>query len=246
MKETIQEIFKHLIPITLPQNVNEGRYDLVSEDKTIILPSMWDSAIKPGSKVSMHMWPLPPQMQARPPSHRPGMPGWQAGAPPPPRLPPLQPGVKARVDGAPRFSAGASARSTLSVSIPKPKPSQKKSKLCADDISSTTSSGSSTKKPRRRRMRTVRRQIIDDTTSCDSDSDSDNEENRLAPEEEEELRAVDFAEVVKEAEEGKDAVAEMLRRFTNITDVESGLGDIHGAGIWSSSSEGSGGSSDSD
>ncbi|KAK3988725.1 hypothetical protein QBC44DRAFT_328806 [Cladorrhinum sp. PSN332] len=65
----------------------------------------------------------------------------------------------------------------------------------------------------------------------ESESDSE-DENKLTKEEEEELKVVDFAKVVKEAEEkeGKDAVAEMLRRFTNMTDVESGLGDVN----WSS------------
>ena len=57
MKYLITEAFHHVAD--LGPDVADGHYDLVGPQNEIILPSIWEAVVKPGWKISMHMWPLP-------------------------------------------------------------------------------------------------------------------------------------------------------------------------------------------
>ncbi|KAI4178965.1 MAG: hypothetical protein LQ346_007303, partial [Caloplaca aetnensis] len=66
MEDLIRQAFLH-VEIVGPQ-VAEGRYDLVGPNGEIILPHVWETMIKPGWVVTMHMWaiPEPPSAPAPP------------------------------------------------------------------------------------------------------------------------------------------------------------------------------------
>ncbi|TGJ84571.1 hypothetical protein E0Z10_g4180 [Xylaria hypoxylon] len=63
MRELIESAFRH-VEIIGPE-VQEGHYDLIEPDGTIILPQTWEELIQPGWNITMHMWPIgpPPQLQ---------------------------------------------------------------------------------------------------------------------------------------------------------------------------------------
>jgi hypothetical protein len=49
----IKQAFAGVGPLS--KYVDEGEYDLVNEHGDIILPTLWDSTIQPGSRIAMHM-----------------------------------------------------------------------------------------------------------------------------------------------------------------------------------------------
>ena len=61
MESLIKQAFLHVDLIGV--HVQEGRYDLVGPDGEIILPQVWQTMVKPGWAISMHMWPLPESVQ---------------------------------------------------------------------------------------------------------------------------------------------------------------------------------------
>lgn len=67
MESLINKAFLHVDLIGV--HVQEGRYDLVGPDGEIILPQVWQTMVKPGWAISMHMWPLPES--ARTPNNHP-------------------------------------------------------------------------------------------------------------------------------------------------------------------------------
>jgi hypothetical protein len=76
MKGLIDAAFLHVEG--LGNHVTEGHYDIINGDGKIVLPEVYEQLVKPGSKISQHMWPLPA------PSHFPRRPGIPAGPPGPP------------------------------------------------------------------------------------------------------------------------------------------------------------------
>jgi hypothetical protein len=56
VQSLINEAFLHVD--ILGQHVHQGHYDLVDPDGSIILPQLWESTIRPGLEISMHMWPI--------------------------------------------------------------------------------------------------------------------------------------------------------------------------------------------
>jgi len=90
MKRLIDQAFLHVEG--LGNHVTEGHYDLIDEEGKILLPDVYDQSVKPGSKISQHMWPFPTPL---PPSHfnrRPGPPPAPAVQNPPPAPPRDWPG----------------------------------------------------------------------------------------------------------------------------------------------------------
>jgi hypothetical protein len=63
MEGLIKQAFLHVDVIG--PHVHQGHYDLVSPDGEIVLPQVWDTIIKPGMAITMHMWPMPEP----PPAH---------------------------------------------------------------------------------------------------------------------------------------------------------------------------------
>jgi hypothetical protein len=58
MKRLIEQAFLHVEVIG--PHVFDGHYDLVmKETGCIVMPRLWDAAVKPGCSITMHMWPLP-------------------------------------------------------------------------------------------------------------------------------------------------------------------------------------------
>lgn len=51
----------------LGQHVMEGHYDLIGPSGEIILPQLWETVIRPGWSITMHMWPMP---DVQKPNHR--------------------------------------------------------------------------------------------------------------------------------------------------------------------------------
>jgi hypothetical protein len=85
MEELIKQAFTH-VEIIGPQ-VADGQYDLVAPDGGIILPQIWESVIRPGWNITMHMWPMREPKPPRPfPRH--GIPPPPPGSRPGPPLPP--------------------------------------------------------------------------------------------------------------------------------------------------------------
>jgi len=80
MKGLIDAAFLHVEG--LANHVNEGHYDLIDEDSKIILPEVYHQTVKPGSKISQHMWPFPIKRGAPPPA--PAVFPSSGGMPPPP------------------------------------------------------------------------------------------------------------------------------------------------------------------
>ncbi|KAF0329334.1 hypothetical protein GQ607_003283 [Colletotrichum asianum] len=65
MEEIVKQAFLH-VDIVGP-HVQEGRYDLIGSDGRIILPILWEKAIKPGEIIEMRMWPMDkPNIAPRP------------------------------------------------------------------------------------------------------------------------------------------------------------------------------------
>lgn len=46
--------------VVIRPHVRKGHYDLIDrKNGNIIQPTIWETVIKPGQKIAMHMWPLP-------------------------------------------------------------------------------------------------------------------------------------------------------------------------------------------
>lgn len=56
MEDLVKQAFQH-VEVLGPQ-VQEGHYDLVDSEEEFILPSAWAETIKPGSSITMRMWPM--------------------------------------------------------------------------------------------------------------------------------------------------------------------------------------------
>jgi len=85
MEELIKQVFMHVDIVGA--HVAEGHYDLIGEQGEIILPQVWETLIKPGMSITMHMWPMPEKKPPRPFPRRPGE-LQLSGARPPPWNPP--------------------------------------------------------------------------------------------------------------------------------------------------------------
>src|SRR5436305_4562294 len=59
METLIEQAFANLHNSTIRDHVNSGRFDLSDPSGAVILPSIWETIIQPGSTITMHMWPLP-------------------------------------------------------------------------------------------------------------------------------------------------------------------------------------------
>ncbi|KAH8889095.1 hypothetical protein GQ53DRAFT_843159 [Thozetella sp. PMI_491] len=108
MKDRITDVFLHVDVIG--PHVRDGHYDLLGENGQIIPASEWSATIRPGTNISMHMWPMnkPNLPRPQPPGFqppRPGMvpppgarpPGVHSGGPPPPTgafRPGMHPGMR--------------------------------------------------------------------------------------------------------------------------------------------------------
>ena len=57
ISQLITQAFTHIEG--LDDHVSQGRFDLVAPDGSLILPSLWNSMVRPGMEVSMTIWPLP-------------------------------------------------------------------------------------------------------------------------------------------------------------------------------------------
>jgi hypothetical protein len=57
MESLIKQCFLHVDVIG--PHVQEGHYDLMGTDGTIILPQLWEAMIKPDCEITMFMWPIP-------------------------------------------------------------------------------------------------------------------------------------------------------------------------------------------
>ncbi len=73
--------------------MQEGHYDLIGPDGSIILPQAWEQIIQPGWNITMQMWPILPPNPPQPPGLvQPSLLGpnvLASGSPPPP--PPAPP-----------------------------------------------------------------------------------------------------------------------------------------------------------
>lgn len=226
MKALIDSAFLH-VDIIGP-NVLRGFYDLSNANGEIILPSLWSTNIRPGDKITMHMWPMnefppstvfpgarpvgPPRPTGAPmfpppppppgfgPPRPPPPPCFPGPAPPPPPVfPPPPPGY-----GCPRPRIGAPDI----IEVGPRKPIKKKSKTGAQTTVLAWMLGKKAK-----------------------------DENEPSKEEEEELALVDFRAFV----EARVKVVEMMERWTNATDVQNGI-----VGLFDSEESDSEGGSDSD
>jgi hypothetical protein len=66
VEELIRLVFENIEEIG--PHVHSGHYDLMGPDFGIIVPSAWDTTIKPDMKITMHMWPFPePKKESLPP-----------------------------------------------------------------------------------------------------------------------------------------------------------------------------------
>lgn len=65
MESLIKQSFLH-VDVIGPL-VQEGHYDLIGPDGSIILPQLWDTMIRPDWEVTMHMWPIlePPKKEKK-------------------------------------------------------------------------------------------------------------------------------------------------------------------------------------
>ncbi|KAK3644383.1 hypothetical protein LTR56_009635 [Elasticomyces elasticus] len=59
MELLIKQAFMPVARDFLSEHVHEGHYDLIGSDGQIILPQVWNTMIRPGEEVTMHMWPMP-------------------------------------------------------------------------------------------------------------------------------------------------------------------------------------------
>ncbi|KAK6423460.1 hypothetical protein LTR81_003817 [Elasticomyces elasticus] len=58
MELLIKQAFMPVARDFLSEHVHEGHYDLIGSVGQIILPQLWDTMIRPGEEVKMHMWPF--------------------------------------------------------------------------------------------------------------------------------------------------------------------------------------------
>ncbi|KAK4899643.1 hypothetical protein LTR27_002909 [Elasticomyces elasticus] len=59
MELLIKQAFMPVARDFLSEHVHKGHYDLIGSDGQIILPRVWNTMIRPGEEVTMHMWPMP-------------------------------------------------------------------------------------------------------------------------------------------------------------------------------------------
>jgi len=57
MESLVKQCFLHVDVIGA--HVQEGHYDLMGPDGTIILPQLWETMIRPDWEITMYMWPIP-------------------------------------------------------------------------------------------------------------------------------------------------------------------------------------------
>ena len=56
----MEDLIRHASQVeSVRMEVKEGRYNLVEPDNTIVLPQAWESLVKPGWVVKMHLWRTP-------------------------------------------------------------------------------------------------------------------------------------------------------------------------------------------
>ncbi|KAK3986141.1 hypothetical protein QBC44DRAFT_333870 [Cladorrhinum sp. PSN332] len=84
MNDMIKQAFLNMDVIG--PHVEAGHFDLINEAGVIILPRCWTASVNPGSKITMHMWPMDkypiPGVPRRPtgwPSAGAAMPRWPSG-----------------------------------------------------------------------------------------------------------------------------------------------------------------------
>ncbi|KAK5684817.1 hypothetical protein LTS10_002892 [Elasticomyces elasticus] len=59
MEILIKQAFMPVARDFLSEHVHKGQYDLIGSDGQIILPQVWNTMVRPGEEVTMHMWPMP-------------------------------------------------------------------------------------------------------------------------------------------------------------------------------------------
>ncbi|KAK4948323.1 hypothetical protein LTR10_012857 [Elasticomyces elasticus] len=59
MELLIKQAFMPVARDFLSEHVHKGHYDLIGSDGQVMLPQLWDTMIRPGEEVTMHMWPMP-------------------------------------------------------------------------------------------------------------------------------------------------------------------------------------------
>ncbi|KAK5653477.1 hypothetical protein OQA88_8963 [Cercophora sp. LCS_1] len=223
MKNLIDTAFLNVDIIGPP--VLRGFYDLIINGD-IIMPSLWSSSIRPGDRVAMHMWPMndlvgPPPGRpfgARPPP--PPLPTPMRGGPmPPPPPPPPPPAPRFAFPGAfpPPPPPGPIFGAFSSMPPPPPPPPP---------------GGFSAVRPK---PYPYGAEIIDVAPGkpCEGNQTSTvlawmagkpkKDENEMTKKEEQELKVVDFREVL---DKEKMKTTDMLKKWTNATDVENSIVDF--------------------
>ncbi|KAK4168194.1 hypothetical protein QBC43DRAFT_366687 [Cladorrhinum sp. PSN259] len=261
MRAKICEMYKGTtLPKIDEQEIVDGKYDLKLEGGGVILPTLWAITVKPGAKVSMHMWPeeserfvyekprlieysrgiegglsanRPTPHSAMTTQRRVNMPPSSYYSPPsPPPMPPSRRPQPAQPTGSympsdyrrPTFSPTDEfgwtepGRRTPPPLEPlrerrTPAPRERRRGV-ANDIGLESNDTAKSKQRARSRSRSIRAaHDFDSFMHNQTEAEEDEEE------EEEEFGVIDFSEVLKDAEEeGQDAVAGMLKRFTNIAE----------------------------
>ncbi|KAK4442302.1 hypothetical protein QBC34DRAFT_418936 [Podospora aff. communis PSN243] len=234
MQTLINNAFLH-VEIVGPV-VQRGCYDLLIND-TIVLPSLWTATIRPGDRVTMHMWPMdgpfapprprprPPGFPAPPPPPPPGS-GFPAPPPPPPPLggppPPPPPFLSGSIPPPPRPGFPGSRP------LPPPPPPPPLEIIevgCGRSI------------PKKKTSSSVKNRSSDTVLAwMRGDMDEEEEEEDMTKQEEEELSVVP----VREFLDRKVRVVDMLEMWTNATDVVNGLGGIFDSEDSESGSDGDG------
>ncbi|KAK5725932.1 hypothetical protein LTR15_004122 [Elasticomyces elasticus] len=59
MELLVKQAFMPVARDFLSEHVHKGHYDLIGSAGQIMLPQLWDTMIRPGEEVTMHMWPMP-------------------------------------------------------------------------------------------------------------------------------------------------------------------------------------------
>ncbi|KAK0651009.1 hypothetical protein B0T16DRAFT_403014 [Cercophora newfieldiana] len=234
MRNLIESAFLH-VEIIGP-NVFRGFYDLIINGD-IVMPALWSSSIRPGDKVTMHMWPMneviPPPigrpLGARPPM--PPMPPMRGGGPPPPPPPQMPSGpmfpsgmpppLPPPPPGFPGFpSPPVPGGFPGSRPFTRPPPGAEIIDVCPGKPPKRGPGGGSSVLAWMMGMKKKK------------------DENEMTKDEEEELKVVDFR-LFLDGERMK--AVDMLKKWTNATDVENGI-----VGFFDSESSGSETDSDSD
>jgi hypothetical protein len=195
MSKLVKEEFLH-VDVVGPQ-VMQGFYDLMNAKGDIITPSLWPINIRPGDKITMHMWP----MKALP---KPPRPLKRPIRPPPP------PGFKYGLDGQlislPPPPPGWKYLGSGNYLVPDVPPPPPPPPPPAVDIIQVH--------PGRPAKKVAK-------SECSVLSWMKGKKETIGKDEETELAVIDFKAVMDTVKEH--TVADMLRRYTNATDVGSEL-----------------------